>query len=108
MNERTYNALFGARVKYYRSLLKMTQKELADKLGYTSSAAISSIEKGNQTIPLSKLMDFCVALHIQPYDLLGLRDEDKKIWAIAEKFEDKDPADLVKFAELYFKLLEGK
>ena len=32
MNDKVYNALFGARVRYYREKAKLTQKELASKL----------------------------------------------------------------------------
>ena len=71
MDEKVYNALFGARVKYYREKKGLTQKELAEELGYTSHASIAKIEKGDNSIPLSKLPDFCVALDVEPFDLLG-------------------------------------
>lgn len=106
MNEKVYNALFGARVKYYREKLGMTQKDLAEKLGYTSHASIAKIEKGDNSIPLSKLPDFCSILRVHPYDLIGLNENDKKIWMIAEKME-KDSAGLQSFISVYLKLLEG-
>lgn len=109
MNEKTYNILFGARVRHYREKCGLTQKELSEKLGYTSHTSIAKIEAGNVTIPLSKLPDFCIALNVEPFDLLGLRDQDKKTWAIIENMNEKTPAaDLSKFVELYLKLLDGK
>lgn len=106
MNEHVYNALFGARVKFYRERKGMTQKELAEKLGYTSHTSIYQIEIGNNSIPLSKLPDFCVALDVEPFDLLGLTEKDKQIQVIAEKLESGErAADLAKFVDLYLKLL---
>lgn len=110
MDEKTYNKLFGARVKYYRKRKGLTQKEFASLLGYTTPATISAIETGIQTIPLSKLPDFCVALDVSAWDLLGLNEKDKMIWSIAEKAEKGGARDedLSKFLEIYLKLLEGK
>lgn len=108
MNEKMYNILFGARVRHYREKLGLTQKELSEKLGYTSHTSIAKIEAGQATIPLSKLPDFCIALNVEPFNLLGLTDQDKKTWAIMETMNDRNPsADLSKFVELYLKLLDG-
>ena len=106
MDEKVYNALFGARVKYFREKKNLTQKELAEQLGYTSHASIAKIEKGDNSIPLSKLPDFCLALGVEPFDLLGLTEKDKQIQIIAEKMDSGERAsDLAKFVELYLKLL---
>ena len=109
MNEKIYNVLFGARVRHYREKAGLTQKQLADKLGYTTHTSIYKIECGDNSIPLSKLPDFCVALGVDPFDLLGLTEKDKQMQVIAEKLGASDRADdLRKFAELYLKLLDGK
>jgi len=109
MDETAYNALFGARVKYYRERKGLTQQELADRLGYTSHASIAKIEKGKSSILLSKLPDFCVALDVDAFDLLGLTERDKMMWSLAEKAKsDGSDSDLRKFVDIYLKLLEGK
>lgn len=109
MDENVFNALFGARVKYYREKAGKTQKELADELGYTSHTSIYKIEHGENSIPLSKLPDFCIALNCEPFDLLGLQEKDKQIQVIAEQMEGSERAtDLQKFIDLYFKLLGDK
>lgn len=109
MDEKVFNALFGARVKFYREKLGMTQKELADKLGYKTHTSIYQIECGNNSIPLSMLPDFCVVLQCEPYDLLGLTEKDKQIQVIAEHLDDTSrTSDLQKFVELYLKLLGNK
>lgn len=108
MDEKTYNLLFGARVKYYREKIHLTQKNLADALGYTSPASIARIEAGRQTIPLSRLPDFCVALRCEPLDLLGMSDRDKEMWILAENLQNSNKnADILHFIELYMKLLSG-
>lgn len=107
MSDYVYNLLFGARIKYYRERLSLTQKELAEKIGYNSSAVISRIEKGLQTIPLSKLLDFCEALQCEPYDLLGLNESDKQLWSIAESLNKDQAADLKRFVEVYLRMLEA-
>ena len=108
MNDKVYNAMFGARVRYYRERNKMTQKDLADKVGYTVSATIGRIEKGQQTIPLSKLPDFCLALGVEPYDLIGMSETDKKVWMIAEDMSAKNrDSDIQKFIDLYLRMLKG-
>lgn len=109
MDEKIFNALFGARVKYYREKKGLTQKELAEILGYTTHTSIYQIEVGNNSIPLSKLPDFCVALGVEPFDLLGLTEKDKQIQKIAEQLDSSDRAsDLAKFVDLYLKLLGEK
>lgn len=110
MNDKVYNALFGARVRYYREKTKLTQKELASKLGYTAGATIGRIESGQQTIPLSKLPDFCTALDVHPFDLIGLSERDKQVWKIAETMvEEGKDENLQKFVELYVRMLkDGK
>lgn len=108
MDEKTYNLLFGARVKYYREKIHLTQKNLADKLGYTSHSTIAQIEAGRQTIPLSRLQDFCIALDCGPLDLLGLNEKDKQLWILAENMQNSNKnADFSKFLDLYMKLLSG-
>lgn len=104
MDEKVFNAMFGARVKIYRERKGLTQKELADKIGYTAGATIHRIEKGQQTIPLSKLPDFCSALDVEPFDLIGLSDSDRKIWAIAEQV-GADARGFRQFIEVYLRLL---
>jgi transcriptional regulator with XRE-family HTH domain len=108
MNENIYNAMFGARVRIYREKLGLTQKDLAEKLGYTSHASIAKIEKGENSIPLSKLPDFCIALNVQPFDLLGMTENDKKVWLIAEQMASKNNnADIQRFVEIYVKIMEN-
>lgn len=62
------NLEIGKRIKRFRKG-KMTQKELADKIGKAESS-IRKYEKGLVTIPLDVLQDIAVALNISPSELM--------------------------------------
>jgi transcriptional regulator with XRE-family HTH domain len=50
-------------IKKYRKACKMTQKDLADKVG-VSISAVSNWEKGNNTLTIDCLFDVCNALDV--------------------------------------------
>lgn len=60
---------FGARIQLYRVRGKMTQKELAEKLGCTSQH-ISAVERGVKTPTLETFVTLCNVLQVQPNLLL--------------------------------------
>lgn len=59
------------RIKMRRNELNMSQEELAQKLGYKSRSSINKIEKGQNDIPQSKIIDFAKALDTTPEYLMG-------------------------------------
>ena len=59
----------GARIQMYRVRSKMTQKELAEKLGCTSQH-ISAIERGVKTPTLETFVVLCNVLQLHPNLLL--------------------------------------
>lgn len=70
----------GKRVKELRKKRKMTQTELALKVGYADKTVISKIENGLINIPLYKLQDFAEALNTSGSYLIGESDESIDIW----------------------------
>ena len=58
-------------IKARRIELNMSQKELAQKLGYKSTSTIAKIESGKNDIPQSKIMAFAKALDTTPGNLMG-------------------------------------
>ena len=60
---------FGARIQQYRVRAKLTQKELAEKLGCTSQH-MSAIERGVKIPKLETFLDLCNILQVQPNLLL--------------------------------------
>ena len=71
--KKTYLKTFGGRIKYYRELINMTQKELGLAVGYVDktnpSSSISKIERGEMEITQTKIADIAKALGISPSDL---------------------------------------
>ena len=61
-------------IRARRTALKMTQQELAIKLGYKSTSTIAKIEACKSDIPQSKIVAFANALNITPDDLMGWKD----------------------------------
>lgn len=67
--ERTLDDLkliIGKRVKFYRKQRRMTQVELADKVGYASNVAISEIENGIKAPSVEMLAAIAKALRVSP------------------------------------------
>ena len=64
----------GERVKSRRTELRMTQEELARKLGYKSKASINKIELGVQDLPQKKIAAFAKALETEPAVLMGWQE----------------------------------
>ena len=59
-------------IRARRRQLGMTQQELAQRTGYTSTTSISKIESGKVDLPQSKIPVFAKALQTTPEELLGL------------------------------------
>ena len=70
----------GNRIKQRRELLNMSQEELANKAGYTSvnaRSSINKIEKGKSDIPSSKIEIIAKALGVTPAYIMGWDKENK-------------------------------
>jgi transcriptional regulator with XRE-family HTH domain len=69
---------FGARVKYLRTRKGWTQDDLAKRLGYTSRAMVSKIEKGERGIKASMVPLIADALDVSvSYLLFGQVDKEE-------------------------------
>ncbi|WP_346867362.1 MULTISPECIES: helix-turn-helix transcriptional regulator [unclassified Clostridium] len=62
--------VLGENIKHFRKNLRLTQKELGDKI-LKSEISIRKYESGTSNIPPATLTDICNVLKISPYDLLG-------------------------------------
>lgn len=66
-------------IRKRRKELHMTQKELADKCGYTDHTTINKMEKGLVDITLGRLRQIAAALDTTPFELMeGETDEVQK------------------------------
>lgn len=66
---------FGQRVAKIRKEKKMTQDELAKKIGYTSRSTISKIERDERDVPRPTVAVIAEALGVNPSALMGWEDE---------------------------------
>ena len=76
----------GERIKSRRLELKMTQEELANRLGYKSKTSINKIELGVQDPPQKKIAEFARALETDPAVLMG--------WQHIEEFLERERNDV--------------
>jgi len=78
--------MFGEKLRKLREKKGLTQKELAEKLGYSSNSYISDIEKGKFLPSEEKLKKIAKALNV-PFKLLEdmLFEEKLKELGIKEK-----------------------
>ena len=67
----------GKRIRLRREELKMTQEELASKLGYKSKTTIAKIENGKNDIVQSKVIEFARVLDTTPAYLMGWTQYDE-------------------------------
>jgi len=72
---RKENIMIGERVKKRREDLKMTQLELAERMGYTNKSTIGKIENNVNDIPLSKVEQLAAILMVTPGYLMGWAGE---------------------------------
>ena len=74
----TANEAIGARIRARRIELNITQKELAQKTGYTSHTSIAKIEKGGVDLPQSKILVFASALSTSVDYIMGWGNQSEK------------------------------
>lgn len=88
----------GKLIRTRRMELGLTQKELAERCGYTNKSTISRIESGERDIPVTQLKKIAAALGMEPEDLV--------VEATADKIEDlykykqKHSGDIGKIVEI--------
>lgn len=68
----------GMRIKQRRIELGLTQMELAQRMHYTSKAAICKIEKGDYNLTTERVKKLATALECEPAFLMGWTDETDK------------------------------
>lgn len=71
-------AHIGTRIRARRKELKLTQADLAARLGYRDKSTIAKIEAGINDITQSRVVQFADALETTVSYLLGDNEEDTK------------------------------
>ena len=68
----------GSRIRKYREMAGLSQKELADKIGISNSR-VSNWEQGINRPDADIIAEICRALKVSPSDLLDVRLTDDEI-----------------------------
>lgn len=95
----------GARIKARRNELKMSQRELAARMGYTDHTTITRIEAGKSDPPQSRVAQFAKVLGVTPGHLMGWDQEPEELADVAAQVL-LDPEALQMVTE-YFTLSES-
>jgi len=98
-----FSIYFGARVKYFRKLAKITQEQLAEKLN-CETTTVSYIESGKNNISFAKLPKLCEALGVEPYQLFVFDYESADIDRISKLIKISESMTEKQF-EIVYKLL---
>ncbi len=68
----------GQKIKIRRTELKMSQRELSDKMGYSNHSTITKIENGQVDIPQSRIVQFAEVLGTTVPYLMDWEDPKEK------------------------------
>lgn len=63
-NDQDYLVRLGAKIKYYRKLRGLTQRDLSAAVGYRDHSMIAQIEKGNTDISRERFIKIADALNV--------------------------------------------
>ncbi len=96
----------GARIKARRMELKLSQREMAARLGYTDHTTLTRIEGGKIDLPQSRIVKIAEVLGVTPAYLMGWEQDpedlgalaasilkDKKLLSLVQDFQTLDEAD---------------
>ena len=76
----------GERFQKLRLRANLTQKELAEAIGYKSHVSIVKIENGNCDLPITMIPRLCAVLKCKPEELLGMEQIGPKPFEKAEEY----------------------
>lgn len=112
---------FGRRVKEFRLQKRLSQQELADRVGYKGKDMISRIESGQTNIPMPKAIEIANALGVKISDLTLRKDEPDRtlppggfhggntrpdLIPIIENIKELDPSDVARVKQ-YIEVLRS-
>lgn len=80
----------GDRIKAKRKELKWTQRELANRMGYSNHSTVVRAESGQIDLPQSRILQFAEVLGVTPGYLMGWEQEPEDLGALAAEVL-KDP-----------------
>ncbi len=102
MKSESLYGLIGARIRESREKALMSQKTLAEAVGFESATAISLIETGERRVSIEDLANIAKALHVDPKYLLGQEEQKPNIkYALRadKELSSEDEEYILKFIE---------
>lgn len=112
---------FGRRVKEFRLQKRLSQQELADRVGYKGKDMISRIESGQTNLPMPKAIEIAQALGVKISDLTLRKDEPDRtlppggfhggstrpdLIPVIENLKELDPSDVARVKQ-YIEVLRS-
>lgn len=74
----------GERIRYKRVEKGWSQRDLAEKMGYSNHSTVGKIETGKVDLPQSKVVQFAEVLGVSVAYLMGWEEMQKKNSTLAE------------------------
>ena len=92
----------GAKIRYRRQQLNISQQELAEAVGYTSKGMISNIESGKINLPMDKLVMIAHCLGVTPSYLLNDETAPKnpKLMESLEELSDEEQKQVLAYINI--------
>lgn len=81
------NKYYAEKVKEYRLNLNLTQTDVSETLGYTSSQLISRVERGECRYPIKSLIQLSEIFKVSHSELIDLEVESHRNKIIGESNE---------------------
>lgn len=98
------NKSIGDNIKNIRKSLKMSQTELANKLGYCDKSMISKIEHGHVDLSQTRIIEFANALGCDFSEILGINncysEAENELFKIFNHLNEEGQEELLKYARL--------
>lgn len=92
---------FGMKVRARRNELGLSQKDLAQRLGYINHSSVAKVEAGKVDLPVSKVQEFAEALGVSVKYLMGIDSHADELAEVYDPFvqhlemmKDKTTAEL--------------
>ena len=95
--------LIGEKIRAAREMAHMSQKELAEKVGFESATALSLIESGDRKISVDVLQRLADTLHLDLNYFLGKKEEIAGSVKVAlrsdKELSTRDKEEILKFID---------
>ena len=99
----------GERIKQKRMELGWSQRELANKMGYSDNSTLARIENGKVDVYQNKIVQFSEVLGVSIAYLMGWEEEEQKNDLIAEVvLKMRTDTDFMSAVETLYKLDKDK